>query len=166
MKTYKVKSSAKRATVQAMIKSGMTKEEANVEFEKEFELAQGADGSWFARRILRGMESYLEKENFEEGNSRKEMTFTEAGDPIPVEELKKNEAPAKEKKEQKVRNQSEVVGPCSLTWEIAIRMHEAAKEAGEAAPSRKQVLEACVEEGVTYNTARTQYQAWFKANKN
>lgn len=30
---------------------------------------------------------------------------------------------------------------------------------------RKHVIAICVEAGINYNTARTQYQAWFKASK-
>ncbi len=62
-------------------------------------------------------------------------------------------------------NQSTIGKPCNQVWEVAIEMNEAAKEDGEPAPARKDVIAKCVEMGIAFNTARTQYQAWFKASK-
>ncbi len=154
------------------------------------------------------------EEVFEDGPVRKEMTFTEAGDSVTVEDaaliqrwgtancphcnvhltngvlrhghdedgdgkiiqnetnefwcmgcgeefgpLLPKSAPKKEKGTgpsiQRV-NESNVTNPCKLVWEIAIRM--------EGQP-RKDVIAACVEAGVAYYTARTQYQSWYSARK-
>lgn len=51
---------------------------------------------------------------------------------------------------------STAIRPTKLVWEIADQMPKA---------SRKEVMAACVEAGVAYGTARTQYQAWFKASQ-
>lgn len=61
--------------------------------------------------------------------------------------------------------ESEVKNPVKLVWEIADRMW------GER---RTDILKSCVEAGIAYNTARTQYQAFYsikskenkKADKN
>lgn len=51
---------------------------------------------------------------------------------------------------------SSVIRPTKLVWDIADCMPKA---------SRKEVMEECVRQGVAYGTARTQYQAWFKASQ-
>lgn len=62
---------------------------------------------------------------------------------------------AKRKIERK--DHSSVKSPCTLVWSIAEEMPDA---------PRKDVIAACVEKGVAYNTARTQYQQWRTAIKN
>lgn len=47
--------------------------------------------------------------------------------------------------------------PTKKVWDIADKMPKA---------TRKEVMEECVRQGVAYGTARTQYQAWFKASQN
>lgn len=51
---------------------------------------------------------------------------------------------------------SSVIRPTRLVWVIADSMPKA---------SRKEVMAECVAQGVAYGTARTQYQAWFKASQ-
>lgn len=51
---------------------------------------------------------------------------------------------------------SSCIRPTKLVWDIADCMPKA---------SRKEVMEECVRQGVAYGTARTQYQAWFKASQ-
>lgn len=51
---------------------------------------------------------------------------------------------------------SSAMRPTRLVWVIADSMPKA---------SRKEVMEECVRQGVAYGTARTQYQAWFKASQ-
>lgn len=51
---------------------------------------------------------------------------------------------------------STAVRPTKLVWDIADSMPKA---------SRKDVMAECVRQGVAYGTARTQYQAWFKASQ-
>lgn len=45
-------------------------------------------------------------------------------------------------------------------WEIADRIH---RQTG--AVSRDAVIKACMEEGINFNTANTQYSHWRKANQ-
>lgn len=52
---------------------------------------------------------------------------------------------------------SEIESPCVKVWAIAEAMQ------GER---RKDIIAACVDHGVAYYTARTQYQHWFTAKKN
>lgn len=155
MKTYKTKASAKRAMVTELVKkNGVEKEAAVSIFNECFEMIEEADGFW-ARRIQ--VETKMEAtgdEDFELGNSRQEMAFTEAGDAVPADQIEKNMV-------QIEINQSTIVKPCNQVWEIAIQMHEAS----DVKPARKDIIAECVRQGVAFNTARTQYQAWFKANK-
>lgn len=46
--------------------------------------------------------------------------------------------------------------PTKRVWHIADSMPKA---------SRKDVMAECVRQGIAYGTARTQYQAWFKASQ-
>lgn len=55
-----------------------------------------------------------------------------------------------------VEQTSSIEKPCDAVWRIAEEMKGAA---------RKDVVKACEEAGVATNTARTQYQRWFTANK-
>ncbi len=59
---------------------------------------------------------------------------------------------------------SSVEKPTKFVWHVADRMIAAAAAAGQAAPSRKEVQDECIRLGVASGTARTQYQAWKKAN--
>lgn len=52
---------------------------------------------------------------------------------------------------------SSCLGPTKKVWHIADSMPKA---------SRKDVMAECVAQGIAYGTARTQYQAWFKASQN
>lgn len=60
-------------------------------------------------------------------------------------------------------HKSSIEKPTKRVWHIADEMHAAAREAGKAAPSRKEVQDECVRRGIASGTARTQYQAWKKA---
>lgn len=51
---------------------------------------------------------------------------------------------------------SSIKSPVKRVWHIADAMPKA---------SRKEVVAECVRQGVAYGTARTQYQAWFKASQ-
>lgn len=59
-----------------------------------------------------------------------------------------------------VLNKSSVANPCKRVWDIAEKMHK-----DRPGIKRAEVLEACVEAGIAYYTARTQYQAWLAACK-
>ena len=62
---------------------------------------------------------------------------------------------AKKKTKRVYENSSSAPSPCSLVWSIAEEMGTEAK--------RKDVLARCVEEGVAFYTARTQYQKYKEA---
>lgn len=63
--------------------------------------------------------------------------------------------------ENPFRGKSSVSEPVNRTWDIADRMFQEARNNGLARPRRKDVVERCMARGITYYTARTQYQAWF-----
>ena len=85
---------------------------------------------------------------FEQTFSAQQNAADAALDPIP--------APKKAKAEPKVNSESSSIErPCKQVWHIADSMPGA---------KRKDVLAACVEKGIAYNTARTQYQQWFQIN--
>ena len=63
-------------------------------------------------------------------------------------------APKKIKKETKsLPRESVISNPVKMVWEIADRMW---------GQRRKDIIEECVKQGIAYNTARTQYQAFYK----
>jgi hypothetical protein len=61
---------------------------------------------------------------------------------------------------------SSCASPVKRVWAIADAMIQAAAEQGKERPSRKEIQDECVRQGVASGTARTQYQAWKKANDN
>jgi len=75
----------------------------------------------------------------------------------------KKEATSKEqstKKEVVMLRKSTIESPSKRVWEIAEQM-----KAANPNVRRKDVIAACVEQGIAYYTARTQYQLWFKASR-
>jgi hypothetical protein len=56
-----------------------------------------------------------------------------------------------------ISHKSEIESPCFVVWDTADKMVGA---------RRKDVIAACVEKGVAFYTARTQYQLWFNSKKN
>ena len=63
-------------------------------------------------------------------------------------------APKKVKKSTESLPRESVIGnPVKMVWEIADRMW---------GQRRKDIIEECVRQGIAYNTARTQYQAFYK----
>ena len=63
-------------------------------------------------------------------------------------------APKKVKKETKsLPRESVIDNPVKMVWDIADRMW---------GQRRKDIIEECVKQGIAYNTARTQYQAFYK----
>lgn len=59
---------------------------------------------------------------------------------------------------------SSILSPVKRVWAIADEMVKAAKDAGKPLPTRKEVQDECIRQGVASGTARTQYQAWKSAN--
>lgn len=74
------------------------------------------------------------------------------------------DAPGKGKKEWV--HVSTVEKPTKRVWAIADEMIAEAEEAGETKPTRAEIQDECVRRGIASGTARTQYQAWKKANDN
>jgi hypothetical protein len=72
----------------------------------------------------------------------------EAAPEVQAEEVQQPEAPAPVAKERKA---STVEKPTRKVWEIADSMPGA---------KRKDIIAACVEQGIAFFTARTQYQKW------
>lgn len=62
----------------------------------------------------------------------------------------------KDEKDDGLLHKSTVASPCQVVWDIAEQM-EGAK--------RKDILAACVEAGIAFYTARTQYQKYREAVK-
>lgn len=60
------------------------------------------------------------------------------------------------KKDDGILRVSAMSGACSLVWDIAEKME------GE---KRKDIIAACVEAGIAYYTARTQYQKYSEAKR-
>lgn len=141
MKTYSTKSNARRAAKNAGIQ-----EDQIVLFEK--------DGRW----------------TFEEAPTPEEMEIL-----LPSDE-EEEELPAGEETMERlhdgsatgeevtkpIRRKSIVDWPTQLVWEVADQMfNDAAKEGRKL--RRKDVITKCVELGIAFYTARTQYQLWKQA---
>lgn len=69
-----------------------------------------------------------------------------------------DEVKAPEKVARPKLNKSTIENPCKVVWDIS-------EEMTKQGYKRKDVLNACVEKGIAYYTARTQYQAWKAASK-
>ncbi len=77
----------------------------------------------------------------------------EAGQPAPASDDEAMPAPATD---SKPRNKSTVASPVRQVWAIADSMPGA---------KRKDIVAACVEQGIAFFTARTQYQKWNQARR-
>lgn len=67
-----------------------------------------------------------------------------------------NSGEIKIRRKTEITNVSTIERPCKKVWDIAENMPGA---------KRKDVLEACVQAGIAYYTARTQYQQWLSIRK-
>lgn len=86
-------------------------------------------------------------------NTQPEETQEAAAPEGQAEEVQQPEAPAPVVKE---RQASTVEKPTRKVWEIADSMPGA---------KRKDIIAACVEQGIAFFTARTQYQKWMQASR-
>ena len=78
---------------------------------------------------------------------------------LPKKEIEVQPEPeAAAKKGESIRRVSAMSGACTLVWEIAGSMLAANPQA-----RRKDIIQACVDRGVAYYTARTQYQKYMEA---
>jgi len=62
-----------------------------------------------------------------------------------------------------ILRQSKVNHPVAKVWLGAENMVREAEAAGKDKPRRSVVCDTLVQNGIAYHTARTQYQAWYKA---
>lgn len=153
MRLYASKSSAIRAAKKAGLSTG------------EYEIIKKAGK--FGFRAIKADE--VEEQVAEEAAPEKvdetsvEPTKEEATSKKKKQSTKK-EATSKEEqstKKEVVRLRKSIIeSPSKRVWEIADQM-----KAENPNVRRKDVIAACVEKGIAYYTARTQYQLWFKANR-
>lgn len=148
MKTYKVKSSAIRAAKTALKKEGVSSPEIGVHF--EVREAEFAEGMFIWHAIGNRTEPVADK--------NEPMPLVQSHYQ-PVAPLKNAPVIQREPSVAKAKVSS-VTKPTKLVWEIADDMRKANPDA-----RRKDIIQACVDAGIAYNTARTQFQHYFKACK-
>jgi len=154
MRLYASKSSAIRAAKKAGLSTG------------EYEIIEKAGKFGFrAIKADEVEEPVAEEAAPEEVNETSvEPTKEEATSKRKKKQSTKKEATSKEeqstKKEVVMLRKSTIESPSKRVWEIAEQM-----KAANPNVRRKDVIAACVEQGIAYYTARTQYQLWFKASR-
>lgn len=162
MKTYTVKSSAHRAAKQA----GLEKE--------QYEIIE-VDGKFGFQAIAEEVEQPVVGEfvNCPHCDIHLSNGYGVHGDDVNGETIKHEEfeyaclgcgeefGPAiKKARKTVVTNHSTVERPTKLVWHIADEMFEANPEV-----RRKDVIAECVNRGIAFYTARTQYQQWLSVKK-
>lgn len=135
MKLYAVKSSAIRAAKAAGLEQYEIVEQDGQFGFRPIEADDASEGE-----TLEAME--------QERDEAQNPDAPEVPEEAPADEPQQEEAPAPV---VKARNASTVESPVKRVWAIADSMPEA---------KRKDVIAACVEEGIAFFTARTQYQKW------
>jgi hypothetical protein len=135
MKTYTTKANANRAAKNIIKKF----EVVETAFATPF-----ADGYTLEITIVAGEEAPVELKDFQ---------VIETLLPVVEEEVKDL---AETKPAKIIKRKSDISGPCSEVWNICDAMVGA---------RRKDVIEACVQSGIAFYTARTQYQQWKKATE-
>lgn len=147
LKSYATKATAKRGVERAC---GQLSEDifvADVIFE-------GSKGEGFtAKVVLDHNKDEPGMDGVRETLSGFEIVFDKEDRPA---EKDPNDLEAPKNAPRGPRGTSTVDGPCYTTWAIADDMPGA---------KRKDVIAACQAAGVTFYTARTQYQKWSKARK-
>lgn len=195
MKSYTTKSNARRAAVTQIAKAeGLPQADIKKKIDELVTIEPHSEGGFFWRRIqtelkapsgsvkakevdeladaiganpipeelMKELQASVEDDDFEE-DCRREMTYDDAGNPIPVDSV-----PAAEPKKKayvdhrdpnfvdKAKKESTASNPCKMVWEIAEKMQGS---------KRKDIIQACVDAGIAYNTARTQYQRYYSTVK-
>lgn len=135
MKLYAVKSSAIRAAKAAGLEQYEIVEQDGQFGFRPIEADDASEGE-----TLEAME--------QERDEAQNPDAPEVPEEAPADEPQQEEAPAPV---VKARNASTVESPVKRVWAIADSMPEA---------KRKDVIAACVAEGIAFFTARTQYQKW------
>lgn len=173
MKTYATKSNARRAAKQA----GLTEEQFTiVEVDGKFGFEEAVKREVVTPRqqeenAIRALQEQVK-------NALSDLEIALARDAIEATEnlaeavrlglisiLDGKRAKKKDKEEAMVgvphTKASSVILPVKTVWHIADEMFRKAEEAGEPQPRRKDVISECVQRGVAFYTARTQYQQWW-----
>lgn len=175
MKTYSSKATAKRGAIRAISKIlGLSQDEVKAQFDD------------LGYRIIEDSAGRFTWANAEKTPAIKHKLVNASGDEMPpgtypVKITKvtsdstgitvdmelagaetgrfstKNENKSNTPKKIERVHKSDIESPCKLVWDMADEMK---------GQRRKDIIAACVEKGVAYNTARTQYQLWFTATKN
>lgn len=162
MKIFSTKANAKRAAIREIAKGeNLEPEVVKASLDQYATIEKNEEGAFFWRRIQTAQpeQSAPNKkatEDLDEGNSRRKMKYNKAGDAIPAEEKEEKHNEVADKEDTPLVRASSIENPCKVVWDMAEKMK------GER---RKDIVQACVDAGIAYHTARTQYQAWFKANK-
>lgn len=165
MKTYSSKATAKRGAIRELSKTlGLSQDEVKAQFDSLAILASNEDGAWAWLQVQEDVANISFNLTDDGGQEMPAGTYnaqvskvTEDATGITIEmELPDTEAKAHTKKIECV-HKSDILNPCKLVWDMADEMK---------GQRRKDIIAACVEKGVAYNTARTQYQLWFTATKN
>lgn len=152
MKLYTVKSSAHRAAKQAG-------------FEKDqYEIVE-VDGQFGFQPIEAAEEPVQETPAEVEATEADIAAMEKQADEQLAEQLNEEaaqaiEAPAKGKAKPEVKHKSDIERPTKTVWHIADEMSAANPQV-----RRKDVIAECVNRGIAFYTARTQYQQWL-ATKN
>lgn len=142
MKTYTTKANAIRAAKQAGWVPG-DYEIIEVGDRFGYRLNEAEDAS--EGKALEVMEQ--ERDETQNPDAPEEQTDA------PADEPQREEAPTRVVKE---RNASTIEKPTRKVWEIADSMPGA---------KRKDIIAACVAQGIAFFTARTQYQKWMQASR-
>ena len=123
--------------------------------------AEQVGGRWSAVVSVDNFAGELPDEAYGELFTKTRIVFAEKA--APVEEAPKAQKPSRKSTENGgikdtayIAETSTAIKPTKLVHEIASSMPGA---------SRKEVIAACRARGIAFGTARTQYQAWYKANK-
>lgn len=147
MKTYSSKANANRAAKNQGLKDYIISQNANGWFIDLFNEAEAENQAAKVKELH--LESVAKKEleiaewkqKFIDYNPQLLLSYT----PIIVKQ-----------KDIEIKRESSVKNPVKMVWQIADEMW---------GQSRSVIIKACVDAGIAYNTARTQYQAFYQIKK-
>ena len=146
MKLYTAKSSAHRAAKQAG-------------FEKDqYEIVE-VDGQFGFQPIEVAEEPVQETTEVDIAAMEKQAD-EQLAEQLNKEAAQAIEAPAKGKAKPEVKHKSDIERPTKTVWHIADEMSTANPQV-----RRKDVIAECVNRGIAFYTARTQYQQWLSVKK-
>lgn len=190
MKTFSNKSNAKRAAVKQIAKdTGLTEAEVKAKADELFRVtpAEFEEGRFVWAAVADSTKDQKEAldEELSEGNSRREMTYNEAGDAVPVEpkpvkttarikaergldcEGAGTSKPAatgikieKNREEQNGVKRPSIGGVCRAVWDAC----DAFRLQTGRSPMPKEIKELAAEEGWNQNNASIEMYQWRKFN--